>query len=152
MIRILQGICNFMPIIIDIFTRSLQGSCKILKDFKDLESILLKFLLWSGDHTRFLHKILEKFDTVDRIFKDLMRILTNIIARIFLRSLLGSFNILFERTKIMRILQGGEYYSNVWSAVWSKNKTAITTKYMYPTQFSDFQISISLNFCLECYA
>ena len=123
-------------------------------DFKDLESILLKCLLWSGDHTRFLHKILEKFDTVDRIFKDLMRILTNIIARIFLRSLLGSFNILFERTKIMRILQGGEYYSNVWSAVWSKNKTAITTKYMYPTQFSDL-ISNKSQFllgmvCLVC--
>ena len=40
----------------------------------------------------------------------------------------------------MRILQGGEYFSNVWSAVWSKNKTAITTKFMHPRRFSDFQL------------
>ena len=45
LICMLQGICNFMPIIIDVFTRSLQGSCKILKDFEDLENIPLKFLL-----------------------------------------------------------------------------------------------------------
>ena len=113
-------------------------------------------MIWSRDHTRFLHKILEKFDTVDRIFKDLMRVLTNIIARIFLRSLLGSFNILFERAKIMRILQGGEYYSNVGSAVWSKTKllSLQSTCVMYPTQFSDL-ISNKSQFllgmlCLVC--
>jgi len=81
---------------------------KVLKIFSTVKSFCFDLGIIPVSFTR-SYKILEKFDAVDRIFKDLTGILTNIIARIFRSSLLGSFNILFER----RILQDGEYFSNV---------------------------------------